>query len=373
MDIVCFSDICWDSLWQRHQNIMTRFPHSWTILFIEPTSLIVLFRDPARIIPRRDNNILIVSLPTVPLIDRARRLRRINDLLILTWVRVFLKLQHIKAPILFYYEPRFSSLIGKLNEVLVVYDCVDDRPSFSGVPRWIKLYIDILVEKSDIIFVTSHNLYNKILEQRRDDVYLVGNGVDAEHFKMAMTDIPIAEDIKNLRRPIMGYIGTIDDWLDFDLIETIAFERPDISVVLMGPVLSRAKDSAKKLAKLKNVFFIGKRPYAVLPYYLKAFDVCIIPFKINNLTTCVNPVKLYEYLASGKNIVSTCLPELDMYKDIVFIAKDKLEFINMAEKALHIKPDINKISTIVDKNSWDEKADEMVKIISKYHIVFHSR
>ena len=170
INIICFSDVYWDSIWQRHQNLLTRFPDNWKILFIEPTALPILLKQPKRIFLRKEKNITIASLPSLPLMDRIRKLQWINDYLILLWLRSILKLCDMKEPILFYYEPRFSSFIEKLNEKLVIYDCIDDKLAFSNVPKWMKICLDILIEKSHLIFVTSSNLYRKIAEKRKEDV-----------------------------------------------------------------------------------------------------------------------------------------------------------------------------------------------------------
>lgn len=265
MDIICFSDIWWDFSWQRHQNILTRFPKNWKILFVEPTSIPILIKEPRRIFLRRRDNIVIASLPRLPLIDKIKKLRWINDRIVLLWLNAIMKLESIKEPILFYYEPRFSSLIDKLNKRLVVYDCIDDKIAFPNVPKWMKIYIDILVNKSDIIFVTSSNLQKKIEKKRTDNIYLIGNGVNTELFKNAMTDISIPEDIKMVKKPIVGYIGIIDDWFDFDIVKDISNTYPEISIVLLGPISPKARDDANMLKKCHNIFFIGKKPHKILP------------------------------------------------------------------------------------------------------------
>lgn len=367
MDIVCFSDICWDFLWQRHQNVLSRFPGSWNILFVEPTSILELIKEPSRIFPRNYKNINIISLPTLPLIDKVAALRTVNDNLVLGWLRINFKIKNIALPALLYYEPRFSSLIGRLNESLVIYDCVDDKLSFSTVPRWMGAYIDRLIDKSDLIVVTSTNLYNNMIKRKADakNIHLIGNGVDVAHFEKAATDISIPDDIKAFKGPIVGYIGAIDDWMDFDLIGKMAIEYPNMSFIFIGPVCINAKEAVNNLCKTSNVFFLGKRSYDILPNYIKAFDLCIIPFKINSLTMCVNPVKLYEYLASGKNVVSTNLPEVDKYSNVIFVAKNSIEFINYVEKAFTSKMDLDKLMKIAEENSWDKKTEMMIELIQK--------
>ncbi len=361
-DIVCFSDIFWDFVWQRHQSLLTRFPKDWKVLFIEPTSLAILLKEPRRIFARKSGNITIISLPSLPLTDRVSFLRPINDHLILYWLRLTFWLKNIHDPALLFYEPRFSSLIGRLGESTVAYDYADDRMAFSKVPQWMKHYVDDLLEKANVVFVTSERLRAKALEHRKNNVYLVGNGVDAELFKQAMGDLPIPDDMKGLKTPIIGYFGVIDDWLDVDLVAEAADAYPDASIVLLGPVLI-GSEGLSRLKSRPNIFLLGQKPHDELPGYLKAFSVCIIPFKVNELTKSVNPVKLYEYMAGGKNVVSTAMLELEKYGDVIFISRDSKEFIGKIATALSEKPDMARIGSVISENTWDMKAKDMVDII----------
>ncbi len=359
VDVVCFSDIFWDFVWQRHQSLLTRFPVEWQILFIEPTSLVVLLKEPRRLFSRKIGNITVVSLPALPLTDRVSFLRPINDYFILGWLRLMFILKGIRRPVLLYYAPRFSSLIGRLEERLVAYDCADDRMAFSRVPPWMKPYVEGLLKKSDVVFVTSENLKAKALACRGDNVYLVGNGVDAELFQR---DMPIPDDIKGLKKPVIGYFGVIDEWMDVDLVAETAAAYPDASIALIGPVLI-GPGELQKLKNKPNVALLGQRSHEVLPGYLKAFDACIIPFKLNELTRSVNPVKLYEYLAGGKNVVTTAMPELEQYGNVAFIARDGEDFIKKIRIALSSRPDADRIRPIIDDNTWDRKAKNMVGML----------
>ena len=366
MYLICFSDIFWDYLWQRHQNILVRFPKDWNIIFIEPTSLLTLIKEPKRIFSRKLENITIVSLPSLPLLDRISTFRCINDTIILFWIKAISKMNGITFPILMYYEPRYATLIGRLNEKLVVYECVDDRLAFSSVPRWIETYINILINKSDIIITTSLNLLKIISEKRTKDVYLIGNGVDVKFFNKAMTNLPVPEDIKCINSPIAGYIGAIDEWLDFNLLKAIAINRPDISIVLLGPVNSKVNRSVDALKKLHNIFVIGKRSYFSLPNYIKAFDICLIPFKLNRLTQSVDPVKLYEYLAGGKNVISTELPELIQYENIIYVAKNESEFINLIDLALTKDLNLEDASIVLSDKTWETKSKKISDLMLSY-------
>lgn len=363
LDIVCFSDIFWDALWQRHQQLFTRFPSNWRILFIEPTSIPVLLKQPKRLFTRKYLNIEIVSLPSIPLIDRSENLRWINDSLVSFWLRFILKKKNIKEPVLFYYEPRYSNLIGKLQEKMVILDYIDDKLAFSNVPPWMKKYLDSLIEKANLIFVASSHLHKCILETRKNDVYLIGNGVDVNHFRKAMTDIPTPDDIAHIKKPVIGYVGALSDWVDFDLIRAIGKEYPDFSVVLVGPEFPSVKNEIDSLKQYPNIFILGAKPYEVLPNYLKAFDVCIIPFKINELTLSSNPLKFYEYISSGKNVISVNLPEVKQFDHVVYVANNLDEFLKFIPISLNKEVNVEEVLKITEENSWDRKSEKMIKLI----------
>ncbi|MGA9187346.1 MAG: glycosyltransferase [Methanosarcina sp.] len=366
LDIVCFSDIFWDALWQRHQQLFTRFPSNWRILFIEPTSIPVLLMQPKRLFARKYLNIEIVSLPSIPLIDRFENLRWINDSFVSLWLRFILRKKNMREPVLFYCEPRYSTLIGKLQEKMVILDYIDDKLAFSNVPSWMKIYLDNLIEKANLIFVASSYLHKSILKTRTDNVYLIGNGVDVNHFRKAMTDIPIPEDIAHIKSPIVGYVGALSDWVDFDIIRAISREYPDLSIVLVGPKFPSVKNEVDSLKQCPNIFILGAKPYEILPNYLKAFDVCIIPFKINELTLSSNPIKFYEYISTGKNVISINLPELIKYQGFVQIASNKTDFLRLVKKSLETNPDYDEIKKILDDCNWDKKAESMVQNILNY-------
>jgi glycosyltransferase involved in cell wall biosynthesis len=237
---------------------------------------------------------------------------------------------------------------------------------FTEVPSWIKDNIDFLIDKADIIITSSQNLFNKLKIKRKHNLFLVGNGVEVEHFKKARENIEISMDIKSTKKPIIGYIGTIGEWFDFELIESILKFYPNISIVLIGPIFLKQKPEINKLESLyPNLFVLGKKSYSILPNYIKAFDVCIIPFKINELTLSVNPNKLYEYLAAGKPVISTALPEVEKYNGTVYMAKNTDEFLWHINKVLTSTHDAEKFLSIAFENSWDEKAKSIINLVKK--------
>lgn len=365
MDVVCFSDINWDFLWQRHQQLLTRFPEDWKILYIQPSFIGVMIKQPTRFLPRLvKDNIRVVSLLTIPFFDKFSILRKINNLLIVFCTRFFMKIYEIKTPIVIIYEPRCSCVVGKLNELLVHYEIADDRLEFAKVPKWIKTDIDFLIQNADLVTVASQYLYNKLAKKRRHNIFLVGNGVEVEHFKKARKNIEIPKDLCDIKKPILGYVGTIGEWFDFPLIEAVLKNFSDVSVVLIGPIYPEQRIEVNRLKKsYLNFYALGERPYKLLPNFIRAFDVCIIPFKIYELTRGVNPNKLYEYLASGKPVISTALPEVKKYNGTVYVAENYDEFLLYISKALTSTYDLEKFLEIANENTWEEKAKEIVRII----------
>jgi len=215
-----------------------------------------------------------------------------------------------------------------------------------------------LLKKANIVFACSDYLFKK-QKKLNKNTHLIPHGVDYESFSKALKDIKIPEDIKGIKKPIIGFFGLIHKWVDFDLIEEIAEKNKDWNIVIIGKALV----NVSRLKKHSNIYFLGQKKYEELPAYCKAFDVAIIPYKINNFAASVNPSKLREYLASGLPVVSTDLPEARKIKEVK-IAKNNGEFIKNIEKSLDIK---NKgklmISKKMEKEDWKYKVEKISKLL----------
>jgi glycosyltransferase involved in cell wall biosynthesis len=139
-------------------------------------------------------------------------------------------------------------------------------------------------------------------------------------------------------------------------------------VVLIGWVFNKQRSAIQRLSKnYSNLYFLGRRSYDSLPCYVKAFNVCIIPFRAYKLTEAVNPIKLYEYLAAGKPVISTSLPELAKYKHIIYVANDSKEFLEFIDKASNIKHDPTNFLKIASDHDWQNKVEQMIDIIDFYN------
>jgi glycosyltransferase involved in cell wall biosynthesis len=201
--------------------------------------------------------------------------------------------------------------------------------------------------------------------------FYLPNAADFEHFHSAVQVKQRPKEIESLSRPIIGFIGAIFDWIDIDLICKLAKLHPNYSILLVGPV----NYGLKKLRKHSNIVMVGAKQYKILPQYLSCMDVCLLPFKINKLTMASNPIKLYEYLAAGKPVVSTALPEVcGNASDIVYIGENNEDFIKKVEEAVseNKKPEnedaILKRINFAKNNSWEKRIETFEKLIEVTHV-----
>ena len=215
----------------------------------------------------------------------------------------------------------------------LVFDCMDDWESMPDISEFSRSEERRLVEECDLLVLTARQLLEKFGARARRSV-LVRNAVDYSFFNTAIRqDDPLA----GVRRPIVGYIGAIASWFDYDLLYEVVTSRPQYSFVLIGAFGLEEHvvgDAIAQFRRLPNVHLLGHRSYAELPSYLSCFDTCIIPFLINQVTHATDPVKLYEYLSHGKPVVCTSMPELADRSHLVYIAADAPDFASKLDQAV---------------------------------------
>ncbi len=267
--------------------------------------------------------------------------------------------------ILWSYLPTFTKYFDEVDAELKIFDAVDDWSEHSGYQK-IKQQIinnyEIIDKKADIIFTVSSAL--KKLFKNNQNVHWIPNGVDARHFAFRKEGIAL-EDIKNIGRPIIGYVGIVQDRFDVDLLESLLKKNPDKSFVIIGMIWPNSR--IEKLKKYSNLFLLGQKKYQDIPAYLKEFSAAIIPHKINKFTRSMNPLKLYEYLAAGKPIISTGVAGLEKFTDLVSVADDYEEFNKKLNDAIAVET-LDKVGMrkkIAQENSWSVRANAMLRIINQ--------
>jgi glycosyltransferase involved in cell wall biosynthesis len=253
------------------------------------------------------------------------------------------------------FTPDISYLLNDLNPERVLYYCVDDHASFSGYDRDQVLRDERdLCRRSDLV-VTTSTVLQQAKEPLNEQTLLVPHGVDFEHFSRAVREeLPEPADLSDIPRPRLGFFGLIRDWVDLDLLAEAAKRKADWHFVLLG-------DSAVDLAPyrgISNLHFLGRKPYSDLPAYCRAFDVGLIPFQVNELTHAVNPIKLREYLAAGLPVVSTPMPEVQRYSNLIEIADSTDAFVAAVERCLQTGPDeTTRRVDAMKQETWPAKVD----------------
>ncbi len=229
------------------------------------------------------------------------------------------------------FMPTTAPLIRYLHPKKVLYYCVDEWSEFTFLNGTLmKEMEESLISQSDIVITSAEKLYES-KKGLNPHTYLVPHGVDSDHFAKARLEAtPVAPELRDLPRPIIGFWGLVHEWIDLDLIKFIAMRHPEWSIVLVGKVDVECND----LRRLSNVVLVGPRSYNELPGFAKGFTVAILPFKVNRLTENVNPIKLREYLACGLPVVSTALREVQQFAKTVHIGSTPESFLQGLESAV---------------------------------------
>ena len=228
-------------------------------------------------------------------------------------------------------HPYWVPLARALPNALQVYDCMDHHEGFGGMPQALVDLEHEYMDKADALIVTSQWLHDWAVERGREDALIVRNGCDWEHFHTSTTSAHAGPYRSDSGRKVIGYFGAIAEWFDVELVEQLARRFADCEIVLVG---NDTVQAGRQLAKLPNVRLLGEKPYAELPHYLHGFDVCLLPFKRIPLTLATNPVKVYEYLCAGKEVVCTDLPEIAQFGDLVHKAASHEDFMAAVRQAL---------------------------------------
>lgn len=300
---------------------------------------------------------LVIPLPSVgPIV-------RLNNLMLAAALRATCRRLGLERPILWSFLPNVGGLVGRLGERLVVYHCVDDYAEFRGVSASLRGLERQLLEVADLVFTSSDLLWRERV-RANPNTFFIPHGVDVGHFSRAIDpDLAIPADARGIRRPIIGFIGAVADFVDLELVAEAARIRPDWSFVMVG----RCVTDVTAVKGLPNVHLVGQRPYESLPAYCRAFDVGVIPFRLNALTLRANPLKLREYLAAGLPVVSTSLPEVARYAALVRIAEGRDEFVREIRYALTERDDafVQQRVNAMREESWERRVEELSRHISQ--------
>jgi UDP-galactopyranose mutase len=356
-DLVCFSHLRWDFVFQRPNHLMARFARGCRTFFIEEPVVEPSVTAPMMEVEEVEHGPLVCTPHLPPDLESAAQSSVQRAL-----VDELFRRRAIRPGVLWFYTPMAMTFAGHLRAPVVVYDCMDELAGFRGAPPDIMERERALFRRADLVFTGGHSLY-RAKRDLHPRVYPFPSSVDARHFGQARR-LPEAADQAVIPGPKLGYFGVVDERMDLELIARIADTHRDWHVIMIGPI---AKIAADDLPQRTNIHWLGARDYSELPSYLAGWDVALMPFARNDATKFISPTKTLEYLAAGKPIVSTAIDDVvEPYGvgGIVRIA-DSDGFVDAIEDAL--REDLQKFRADADgwvaRTSWDATWSSMNELI----------
>ena len=266
----------------------------------------------------------------------------------------------LSDPIVWCTVPHVAKFARRLRRSLLVYHCIDDYSALPGVNvSAIRALDEELSQAADLVIAASKPVF-EAKQRQNPSVILMPHGVDVDHFASAQdAALPPPADVLSMRRPIVGFYGLIESWIDLQLVDYLAARIPEATFVMIG----RTAVPSDQLPVRDNIVFLGPRSYELLPSYGRHFAVAIIPYKLTDQVIAANPLKLREYLAMGLPIVSVSTPEIDQFAHVVHVTRSRDEFLAGVRAALERPPspdDIARRMAAVADVSWQAKVSGLL-------------
>jgi UDP-galactopyranose mutase len=359
-DLICFSHLRWDFVYQRPQHLMARCARQRRVVYWEEPVLASSGKEGLVLSQRQEN--LTIATPHVSSdwspdeVDNAQR--EMLDCLLIE--------QNMEKHVRWYYTPMALKFSDHLPSCATVYDCMDELSAFKGASPLLRVMENNLFRQADLVFTGGQSLYEAKRPQHHS-VYAFPSSIDARHFGRARQAVQDPEDQAGIPRPRMGFFGVLDERLDLELLRGIATARPDWQFVMIGPVV---KIDAEELPQAANIHYLGSKPYDQLPSYLAGWDVALILFAKNESTRFISPTKTPEYLAAGKPVVSTSIHDVvHPYGEagLVRIADSPADFVAAIGESLQAAPEnwIQSVDRFLSGNSWDSTWSRMWKLVTE--------
>jgi UDP-galactopyranose mutase len=361
-DLVCFSHLRWDFVYQRPQHLLTRCARERRVFFVEEP---VFGKSSMRLEVREADAGVRVVVPHLP--EGLRSEIAINAVMKEMTRQLFID-HDINEYVFWYYTPLALKFTDQFNPIASVYDCMDELSAFKGAHSHLPILEKELFRKVDLVFTGGQSLYEAKRGQHAS-VYAFPSSIDKSHFGKARNTVRDPEDQTHIPRPRLGFFGVIDERFDIDLLDQVASQRPDWHFVIIGPVVKIDPDV---LPKHSNIHYLGGKKYDELPEYLAGWDIALLLFARNESTRFISPTKTPEYLAAGKPVISTSIRDVVRpYGELqlVEITDTADEFTRAAEKILsgsRTNSDwLAKVDAFLENISWDKTWAQMSDLIDQ--------
>ena len=356
-DLVCFSHLRWNFVYQRPQHLLSRAAAGRRVFFIEEP--VAAEGRPGVDITQPERNLWVVTPRLSADLDgpaHTEALRAAVDGVLASFA--------VDEFVAWYYTPMALAFTDHLEPAVTVYDCMDELSAFKGAPPAMRESERRLLSRADLVFAGGRSLYESKRTQH-PQAHLFPSSVDASHFSKALVFTGDPEDQAGIPHPRVGYCGVVDERLDYELLAAVAGLRPGVQFIVVGPVV---KIDEAALPKRDNIHYLGGKEYAALPRYLAGWDVAMMPFARNEATRYISPTKTPEYLAAGRPVVSTSIR--DVVADygasgLVRIADEPAAFAQAIDEALAEDPRARRarVEELLASKSWDCTWDAMDALI----------
>jgi glycosyltransferase involved in cell wall biosynthesis len=356
--LIVFCHLRWDFVFQRPQHLMTRLAEHYRILFVEEP---VYDEGKAHLKKTAVAPNITVCQPHTGIQAPGFHDDQIPTLQTLLADLV----PEGERPVVWFYTPMALPLLQGFDPALVVYDCMDELAAFKNAPKQLLQRESALLNIADLVFTGGPSLYQSKRE-RHANAHCFSSSVDAKHFQKALDRDYSHPEQAHVARPRLGFYGVIDERFDTDLVRQVAQARPDWQIVLVGPVV---KIDPANLPRANNIHYMGQRTYEQLPQFLAGWDVCLLPFALNESTKFISPTKVLEYMAAELPSVSTPITDVKVpYGDVVAIADTPEKFIAACERMLAMNDEQQaalkeRMRAIVANTSWNKTAASMHHLI----------
>lgn len=358
--VLCFSHLRWNFVYQRPQHLLSRCAKERPVFFVEEPVFEEL-RE-ARLKKSVGEDGVVVVTPVVP--------RGLSDEELVATQKEFvdelIASEDMSKFVAWYYTPMAMPFTRHLAPEVTVYDCMDELAAFRGAPPEMVAYEVELFSAADVVFTGGRSLYLSKRAQHHN-VHLFASSVDVEHFSKARAGLADAADQERIARPRVGFFGVLDERLDRELLANAAALLPEWQFVLIGPVVKIRED---ELPQAENIHYLGQKSYAELPAYIANWDVAMLPFAMSESTRFISPTKTPEYLAAGKTVVSTPVPDVVFgygQRGLVQVGKDAAEFAAAIEAAAagYTQRWRSAVDEVLRGESWDKVWQGMWQCIER--------
>jgi len=363
IDLICFSHLRWNFVYQRPQHLLSRFANQQRVFFIEEP--IYDAESDFYSINKEEGKNLWVITPHIQNNLTAEHSAQRQKLLL----SLLMEDMQINKYICWYFTPMALDFSEHLTPMLTIFDCMDELSAFKFAPPELKEKESQLLQKADIVFTGGYSLFLK-KKDRNANVHYFPSSIDKDHFLKARAKETVDPyDQQEIPHPRLGYFGVLDERLDIELVRKMAGLRSEWHFIFVGPVV---KIDPQILPQAPNIHYLGHKTYQELPNYLAGWDIALMPFALNESTRFISPTKTPEYLAGGKPVISTAIVDVvETYgnKGLVYLADTAEDFISAATHSLN-HPEkkeewLKDIDEELNDNSWDKTWKQMTERIEE--------